>query len=497
VWEWDETTWTQRTLVTKAPASAIVPGTAVFEPKTALLLVVTIENNAPVAYELGDDWTPTATQPAITTGLGFTSAYDKSREVAVIGNYKPSGNPDTLEWNGATWTVASSVVPNGKSGYTLAFDGTLAPGGKIVAIGGAPATTDVSTWDPIIKMWALSTALLPKPLQAPEVVSYTAPFDGFLFGGTDDANMDRDDVYLRDVGGGFNAAKLKLPSTNSNVTYRYAYDDAKGLLVAVREEGAQPNETWLWDGTTWNNNVDSTQLPSTNTPIAFDPKRGLVIATVGLGTYQLGPSGWSKLFSVGTANQAITYDPDGGRLFAVAGSVTTLTSTDSSWHTFAVGTPAMMQPSLAFDARDHQLVLIDAMGGATYVLDTLAATPAWAPTVSPGPQGYRVVEDRRRGTVWFLSTDQAIWERASGNWAMRGTLPFAVDGPSVYSANGDMITIGAVGTSRVMVRRTYENASPIETCVAGQDVDGDGLSDCADPDCYAQCGMCPPFATCN
>jgi hypothetical protein len=45
----------------------------------------------------------------------------------------------------------------------------------------------------------------------------------------------------------------------------------------------------------------------------------------------------------------------------------------------------------------------------------------------------------------------------------------------------------------------YERAGePDETCVAGEDADGDGLSGCDDPDCWGYCTpSCPPGAPCD
>jgi cysteine-rich repeat protein len=485
--EWDGTTWSTRTTQSKAMVSATMSGTAVYETKAKALLVIAATAGKPIAWELADDWNDITPIQPIALGDGYSAAYDVANNAVVIAIYHASGTPDTVVRNGTGWIrYPATTLGNGSSGYTLGWNTKL---GSVVAIGGNPASQTVSTWDPMMATWNMTAFILPAARKLPEVISNTAPFDALVFGG--DNVGPHDDVYALNLSGFYGPVTVNVPPTG--LTYQYAYDDVHDRLIAVGQQGAQATTTWQWDGTAWTM-LATTPLPAAALSIAFDPARGVIVATTSTATYGLGDAGWIHIADqVGSV--ALTYDPD-GRLFAIATTVRTLAPTGTTWLPVASATPPTADASAAFDARDHEIVLIDAVGGATYVLDTTSPSATWKPTVSPGPSGYHVVEDRRRGTVWFVGAGGPSWERVSGNWVMQPSLELAIDGPSLYAASGDLFTIGSVGTSRVMVKRRFANASPIESCVAGADDDGDGLVACDDPDCYATCGTCPPYASC-
>jgi hypothetical protein len=490
VYEWDGTAWSMRTPATKALVSAMTPGTAVYETKAKAVLVIAASTTKPVAWELTGDWNDISPMQAIALGDGYTAAYDMENHAVVVVIYRASGTPDTVVWNGTAWTKQTTTLSNGSSGFTLGWDTKL---DRVVAIGGSPATQKISSWDPLAGIWSQTVAVLPDPRTLPEVVSNAAPFDGLVFGGVDSQGP-HDDVYERNPALGlYTPVKMNVPP--SGLVYQYAYDDLHDQLIAVGQQSTQVPITWQWDGTGWTGRATSPELPASRLfAIAFDPARGAIVATTATATYGLGDAGWTQIADqIGSVG--LTYDPD-GRLFSIAGVVHALAPTGATWDVVVTSTPPTIAPSAAFDARDHELVLIDANGGGTYVLDTTAPNATWKPTVSPGPSGYHVVEDRRRGTVWFVGAGGPSWERVAGNWVMQPSLELAIDGPSIYAANGDLFTIGSLGSSRVMVRRRFTNASPIESCVAGADDDGDGLVACDDPDCYATCGTCPPYATC-
>jgi cysteine-rich repeat protein len=487
IWEWDGATWSLRATGVKALVSSQVAGTAVYEAKAKALLVVASSSTAPIAWELTDEWSDVSPMQLLAAGDGYSAAYDPATDDVIVVISHATNTPITAVWNGDVWTVRSTTLPNGTAGFALGWNLKLA---SVVAIGGSPATQLISAWEPVLGNWNTTTAVLPDARTLPEVVSGTTPVAALVFGG--DNVGPHDDVYTNNNSGLYARVQLDVPP--AELAYHYAYDDVHGRLVAVGQRNGQLPVTWQWDGTAWSERSTTSELTGVVSAIAFDPARGGIVALSSAGTFLLGDAGWTVI-ATGIGNVAVTYDPD-GRLFAISNVVHTLGPSGSTWDAVASNTPATDEPSAAYDARDHELVLIGAAGGATYVLDTTAADATWMPTVSPGPAGYHVVEDRRRGTVWFVGAGAASWERIGGNWVMQPSLQLPIDGVSIYAASGDLFTIGTVGSSRVFVRRQFANASPIESCVAGEDTDGDGLAGCDDPDCYASCAACPPFATC-
>ena len=61
-----------------------------------------------------------------------------------------------------------------------------------------------------------------------------------------------------------------------------------------------------------------------------------------------------------------------------------------------------------------------------------------------------------------------------------------VDGSVLYAATTNTGLFAAV--------MTRTSATPLESCVPGEDLDGDGLAGCDDPDCYWACSRPSPYA---
>ena len=57
----------------------------------------------------------------------------------------------------------------------------------------------------------------------------------------------------------------------------------------------------------------------------------------------------------------------------------------------------------------------------------------------------------------------------------------------------DIVTLAY--SADVLLERKYVSSLPDESCVAGEDADGDGLVGCDDPDCWWKCHPACPYAT--
>jgi hypothetical protein len=99
-----------------------------------------------------------------------------------------------------------------------------------------------------------------------------------------------------------------------------------------------------------------------------------------------------------------------------------------------------------------------------------------------------------------------LWEWDGATWTQRtpSTLPAirTSAGVAYDTIRGQLVMFG--GRTRGAFdndtwRYQYRSGSfPPDRCVAGQDTDGDGLVDCADPDCWGRCTpSCPPGTTCD
>jgi hypothetical protein len=152
--------------------------------------------------------------------------------------------------------------------------------------------------------------------------------------------------------------------------------------------------------------------------------------------------------------------------------------------------------SVAWDAGVARLVATDHSGA---VFDRVGAT--WTTSLALVGTGYHAIADERRGTLVVLpidGTDTRCWTRDHGAWTELDPLPMPIAGTAAYDpVDGRLMIVGtSLGGSYALVRTTTSGA-PDESCAPGEDLDGDGLAGCADPDCWWTCTpACPPYTTC-
>jgi len=95
-----------------------------------------------------------------------------------------------------------------------------------------------------------------------------------------------------------------------------------------------------------------------------------------------------------------------------------------------------------------------------------------------------------------------IYERSAGNISVFDSIDVPVFSLSdsgnpggAQLANGQLVFALQDNDAYYLYVRTSASSDPDESCVAGADADGDGLADCADPDCWRSCGPACPYAT--
>ena len=212
-----------------------------------------------------------------------------------------------------------------------------------------------------------------------------------------------------------------------------------------------------------------------------------------------GGGGWTTIESVpdltNATNGTTVYDPSERRLLVLAASGTWQLPDDfDGWSVSAMLAP---MPQVVWDARNARLVGYDGGSKRLYEADGTSWVEAELYPESPD----RLLHDERTGGVLLLTRnndDRVLWERRGVQWTKVGALPhgFELAAYSYRPDDGTLLLRGDLNGDVVLFRER-SSATPLETCEAGSDVDGDGRSFCDDPDCYWRCSRCPPYTQCR
>ncbi len=147
LWEWNGTTWTQRT----APGpTARAYHSMVYDSHRGATVIFGGQGST---GDLNDTWEWNGLAWAERTSMSLPSrqsdeamAYDFQRGVTVLNGIHPAipTTADTREWNGIAWAFRSSGGPSPRSGQAMAFD----PQRGVVLFGGNGSGTYLSdTWE--------------------------------------------------------------------------------------------------------------------------------------------------------------------------------------------------------------------------------------------------------------------------------------------------------------------------------------------------------------
>ena len=535
-WEWDGTTWRGMTTA-HAPSIRDSFGMA-YDPKRGRVVLVggqcfsNYNSNSTTGcapgtgtapsgqitysdtweYD-GTDWhqVTTATPPAIDDG---SLAYDPSSGM-LIAYDGSSGTPTTWSYNGTNWTnlVAPLSMAAGRTQFQLATDlerGNVVMYGGLQNTGGPPQLLG-DTW------WWSGGAWHPLPA-AP--VS-TSPFQmataydplsglGWWFGGmhvalggNDQSGVATNELWsfdgtswtLHQVTGG--------PAARANASMAYdAMNRAIVLFGGVSDSTNNipllPNETWLWDGASWRNAHPAHSPPSREAAaMTYDPTRGRVVLfggeAGGSGTinglsdlWEWDGTDWTEITAASGPNAragVLTgYMPKLGVLFGFGLDAappanpfaTDLWSWDgTSWTQRQTDAPL---PLRAFPSTMVPLPRAHAVVFGGFTLNNSAYDDTW----------------EWDGTSWSQIATQARPGPRFGNGAM-------------FDRNGgDVLIFGGTSGSESgpfypdTWRLRYDSDAPREQCELDVDNDGDGLSGCADPDCWTTCTpVCPPGLPCD
>jgi hypothetical protein len=461
-------------------------------------------------------------------------------------------------WNGTSWVLLSGTGTGSSGSYDGVFLDSVR--NRVVAFDGA-GTLDIFTgnWTtltaPVFGAFAVGAA---DPVSGDLIVVRGTTewrFDGVDWHEglaadyvrpqlvVDSARnrlllIDRTTIYERSGLGWAYVADLPEPRTAGVV-----FDGTRGELVLF---GELDGGVWRWNGASWQKTL--AVAPRAFAPLTFDPGRNAVVAASAGELWRLDGSGWQRTsaalpsgtyfaivhepvrgglvlateagmllenagwtpFAPGFPTNAVAYDPVGHRLVAAvryAGARTSdavaLGSTDTSWsfagrytHNNSADFFSDLWSSVAWDARNATLLAFERREG----VFEIGASLSKLLTAGTGSYG---VADARRGSVVLLPisfsvASMIIWERLGGTWTNAGSLPQSFYGTAAYSPDDGTIVMHGHDFAMVMTLvRERVSSTPLESCRAGEDVDGDALAGCDDPDCFWMCTpSCPPYTVC-
>jgi hypothetical protein len=254
--------------------------------------------------------------------------------------------------------------------------------------------------------------------------------------------------------------------------------------------------------------------------MTYDSQRGrsMFVASSmnGMVVWALAGRGWSRLQTAtappGRMFSAIAYDSARDRLVMFGGENGPANVRGDTWEfdgtswisvTPAVSPPSRGDAAMLYDATRGQVVLFGGRDASRATLDDTWAYDGvtWVEiesAVRPGRRsGAELVYDPARGsTVLFMGENGVMptpdtWELRDGEWR-----ELIIDSPPprksarmAYETEQRRVVLYGGDPQEDTWQLRYSSATPDEVCDGGVDDDGDGLSDCADPDCDGvRCG---------
>jgi cysteine-rich repeat protein len=517
-WVWDGDTWSEVTTVNPPPArddhKLAWDGTR--------HQIIMFGGYSQSGTALGDTWawdgarwtqlSPATSPPAHS---GAVMAFDPKRNLIVLAG--GGGYADTWTWDGATWTVDPAVLPEPRVEAAMAYSPTI---DAMVLTGGGSGPPDESyvyTWQP--GSW---TEHQPQPASTAGTrllqLSWFDPTLGrVVIAGGGDINAVKSDMWSWD---GMTFQKVTASVAPAVDAPALCADRARGKLVLA---GLSTTGTWEHDGSSWALRSSKNPVPTGSGPIAYDSARGVCVLYVSTGDiweYQGATGDWTQIVAppgpmprVGTA---LAYDEQRQRILMFGGQAMPNGFTNelwawdgTSWSHLPAGatTPgARANAGFAYDRAAHHIVLF---GGSNDPFPPFADTWIWdgtwtnvTPTTTLSPSArfdsalsyderlHRMVLYGGTGSTFDPLSDLWTWDGAS--WTRLHTEPGLTPGNAFAST----LTYDPVTASSVLMKASgeyrlrWDSGSRDDLCDLSIDLDGDGLTGCADPDCGLQCASC-------
>ncbi|MEK7711127.1 MAG: hypothetical protein AAB341_04445 [Planctomycetota bacterium] len=261
-WEWNGTTWSQRSLTGPSAGRH----------------AMAYDSARGVTVLFGDtwEWDGTAWTQRSTTGPSpryeYAMAYDGARGVTVLfGGNDDVLKGDTWEWDGTTWTQRSTTGPSPRYQHAMAYDS--ARGVTVLFGGGDGSSSKGDTWEWNGTTWTLRSLTGPSPRVVPAMAYDSARGVTVLFGGAWGG-------YKGDTWewNGTTWMQRSLTGPSPRYGHAMAYDSARGVTVLFGGWNNSPQgDTWEWNGTTWALRSLTGPSPRYEPAVAYDSARGVTV----------------------------------------------------------------------------------------------------------------------------------------------------------------------------------------------------------------------------
>jgi cysteine-rich repeat protein len=390
-------------------------GAMVFDAARRVIVLVGGDDPDNAFTSLSDTWTWNGREwnlANIEAGLQRARAglaYDAKREkVVLFGGARKRQLPaplffdDTWEWNGASWTkVETTVRPSARADMAMAYD----PSREVtVMFGGIAANIrNAETWEYDGTSWTQKfPPVSPPALDGAQMVAYHGKL--LLFGGSAATGIGgaRNDTWLYD---GVTWEKLPANTTvSARSNHALIYDTSRDRVVAFggSSDAALDSSTFVFEGEGWKQATFSEEPPAGVPAVTVDAARGRTLVSIEsqivdvAGTYQLVDDAWTKISDEGRGapEHVMAFDRarDRGVMFGGAGD--TWTFAEDRWTLVSPRpspSPALRQRhAMTFDREREEVVLYGGLASGAEEDDTWAWNgSAWAVRSTAGAPGSR------------------------------------------------------------------------------------------------------------
>jgi cysteine-rich repeat protein len=458
-------------------------------------------------------------------GFGLSGIYDVAHATPMF--IEPNGS--VLQWNGTKWTAAAnSSLPKisgaDRAGSSYVYDPDR---GAVIAWGGCSGTTTLSC-DTAAYAWNGSKWVASSAPALP--ASAASMFDEVLY----DAVKHRTILIQSNLSLPFAAIGAQW-TLDKNAT---AWQRMDSSFPPVGDQVVAPRftpfrggvtyadatgDTWQLGDSGWTQRSPGTFANPVDA-LAYDPVRDLAIAVSYPNpavTMKFDGNAWSAMAIPAppdTFDRGIAYDPIARRMVMVGVNATW--ALDSSTPDVATSRWTMIAPTpatnpsgnvntaagaLAFDAscgcmmwsnlRDFTPFFIQ--NNFSIELYHLVGS-TWVPAATPGIDV--AAQWSARASVLLMpqvDRDQPTWESQTASLASGIAIPYGFVGTVADDPRRGVVRVfGTVDGFTSTLSVGYRGVGGDELC-DGHDGDGDGLVDCADPDCWWSCKpACPPGTSC-